>query len=330
MKARKTDAQHKTMSTSNSQTDLKADLICKCKSRCTAKKSCPCKKAGQLCSSRCHPMNDCANKISFDPNLTSSCVIPDSSYVPSSSSQPLIWKKQDGIELTTTDKQVISSGKWLNDNVISAWQRMLAKKFPEIGGLEDTIKQNAASFSANKGKFVQVMNLGGCHWVAVSNVGCDEDVINWMDSLHGLPISTVKREVADILHSPLPVVTVQCLNVQKQRSGSDCGLFALAFIIAVCHGDDPTSLYFDQENMCFHLITNIESGEATPFPVIKKQTRRKRLVDTVHIELHCVCRLPDNGTPMIKCDECQCWFHAVCVNAVLGEKPWFCQTCSTN
>ena len=79
-----------------------------------------------------------------------------------------------------------------------------------------------------------------------------------------------------------------------------------------------------------HLITSIESGKATPFPVIKKQTRRKRLVDTVYLELHCVCRLPDNGTPMIKCDECLCWFHAVCVNAVLGEKPWFCQTCSTN
>ena len=175
----------------------------------------------------------------------------------------------------------------------------------------------------NKGKFVQVMNLGGCHWVAVSNVGRDEDVINWMDSLHGLPTSTAKREVADILHSPLPVITVQCLNVQKQRGGSDCGLFALAFITAVCHGDDPTSLYFDQENMRSHLITSIESGEATPFPVIKEQTRRKRLVDTVHIELHCVCRPPDNGTPMIKCDECLCWFHAVCVNAVLGEKPWF-------
>ena len=207
---------------------------------------------------------------------------------------------------------------------------MLAQKFPEIGGLEDTIKQNAASFSVKKGKFVQVMNLGGCHSVAVSNIGCDEDIINWIDSLHGLPTSTAKRQIADILHSPLPVITVQCLNVQQQLGGTDCGLFALTFITALCHGDDPTSLYFDQENMRSHLIARFESGEATPFPVIKKQTRRKRLVHTVHINLHCVCRLPDDGTPMIKCDECLGWFHTVCVNAVLGEKPWFCQTCSTN
>ena len=219
--------------------------------------------------------------------MASSCVVPDSSCIPSTGSQPPILKEEAGIELTATDKQVISSGQWLND-VISAWQRMLAQKFPEIGGLEDTIKQNAARFSVKKGKFVQVMNLGGCHWVAVSNIGCDEDVINWMDSLHGLPTSTAKRQIADILHSPLPVITVQCLNVQQQRGGSDCGLFALAFITAVCHGDDPTSLYFDQENMRSHLIASIESGEATPFPVIKKQTRRKRLVDTVRINLHCM------------------------------------------
>ena len=103
-------------------------------------------------------MNGCANKTSFDTNLTFSCVIAESSYVPSTGSQPPISKKQAGIELIATDKQVIS---WLNDNIVSAWQRMLAQKFPEIGGLEDTIKQNAASFSVKKRKFVQVMSFWG-------------------------------------------------------------------------------------------------------------------------------------------------------------------------
>ena len=70
----------------------------------------------------------------MNPNLTSSCVIPDSSYVPSTGSPPPILKKEAGIELTATDKIGISSGQWLNDNVISAWQRMLVQKFPEIGG----------------------------------------------------------------------------------------------------------------------------------------------------------------------------------------------------
>ena len=54
-----------------------------------------------------HPMNGCANKTSFDPILTPSCIISDS-YVPSTGIQPPILKKQAGIELTATDKQVIS------------------------------------------------------------------------------------------------------------------------------------------------------------------------------------------------------------------------------
>ena len=52
---------------------------------------------------------------------------------------------------------------------------------------------------------------------------------------------------------------------------------------------------------------------------MKKQTRRKRLFDTVSIDLHCVCRLPDNGTQMIQCDKCLCSFHAVCVHVVSDE-----------
>lgn len=177
------------------------------------------------------------------------------------------------------------------------------------------------------------MNSGGCHWVAVSNVDSEENVVNWMDSLYGSPTSTAKRDIADILQSPSSVIKVQCLNMQQQRGESGCGLFALAFVTAVCHGDDPTSLYFDQESMHTHLITEIESGEATPFPVIKTQTRRKHLIDTVCIDLRCVCRLPDNGTPMFQCNKCLCRFHAACVHTVtnpLEEEPWFCQTCCSS
>ena len=49
------------------------------------------------------------------------------------------------------DKQVISSGQWLNDNIISAWQRMLTQKFPEIAGLENTIKKKQQDFVLKRG-----------------------------------------------------------------------------------------------------------------------------------------------------------------------------------
>ena len=38
-------------------------LSCKCRTRCTGKKSCLCKRLGNPCSKLCHPGRSCTNKI---------------------------------------------------------------------------------------------------------------------------------------------------------------------------------------------------------------------------------------------------------------------------
>ena len=117
-----------------------------------------------------------------------------------------------------------------------------------------------------------------------------------MDSLRSALTSDDKRLIGEILHSPLPFIFVKQLNVHQQRGGSGCGLFALAFVTAVCHGIDPTSLHFDQDTMRAHLTNGIESGRADPFPVSKIQTKRKPVNEIMNIDIHCLCRLPDTGT----------------------------------
>jgi len=41
------------------------------------------------------------------------------------------------------------------------------------------------------------------------------------------------------------------------------------------------------------------------------------------------CRMPDDGTPMIGCDECDDWYHWTCVGIVEEPKDaeWFCTAC---
>ncbi|XP_076343932.1 TBP-associated factor 3 [Tachypleus tridentatus] len=44
------------------------------------------------------------------------------------------------------------------------------------------------------------------------------------------------------------------------------------------------------------------------------------------------CTNPDDGRPMIGCDECDNWFHWVCVGIVVppkDEEPWYCDRCIT-
>ena len=43
-------------------------------------------------------------------------------------------------------------------------------------------------------------------------------------------------------------LTIEFIDVQKQRGGSDCGLFSLAFITvtSICNGQDPAKQVYDQ------------------------------------------------------------------------------------
>ena len=44
------------------------------------------------------------------------------------------------------------------------------------------------------------------------------------------------------------------VTVQKQNGGSDCGLFAIKIVTALCFGVDPESIMFEQSCMRTHLV----------------------------------------------------------------------------
>ena len=49
------------------------------------------------------------------------------------------------------------------------------------------------------------------------------------------------------------------------------------------------------------------------------------------VKLYCVCRRPDDGTPMFQCDGCQEWFHQRCVGVNLSKlknKKAYCPMCA--
>ena len=62
-------------------------------------------------------------------------------------------------------------------------------------------------------------------------------------------------------------------DIQMQVVGSDCGLFALAFITAVHDSQNPTSLYFDKHKMRRHLSECLEKKMPRPFPTVKQRKR---------------------------------------------------------
>ena len=162
-----------------------------------------------------------------------------------------------------------------------------------------------------------------------SNVHCRMHTCNcpmarffpWIPNI--IPTTTCCR------HAPNKIL-INTMNVQMQVGGSDCGLFALAFITAVLNGQDPTFLYFDQEKMRQHLCECLEKCTPLPFPTIKLQKRRRHVLHTNVVPVFCDCRLPDNGSRMVQCAGCLKWYHVKCAvenENELKKKDWFCTHC---
>ena len=79
------------------------------------------------------------------------------------------WIKD--LTLYPTDRATICDGAWLTDNVIDAGMKLLRRAHPRIGGLESTCTQK---FDAQRGDFVQILNISRSHWVTVTNIGCKQ------------------------------------------------------------------------------------------------------------------------------------------------------------
>ena len=165
--------------------------------------------------------------------------------------------------------------------------------------------------------FVQIINVGGNHWVSITNIGCKENAIKVYDSLF-LELCEKEQEkfylsLAALLNTTHPDMIVEYPAMQKQQGTADCGLFAIAVAFSLLSGNDPSQQHYDQEIMRTHLALCFQMGDVATFPVkksvAKMQKKKKETVD-----LFCHCRLPYNGEFMIECSTCAQWFHRSCEN----------------
>ena len=100
------------------------------------------------------------------------------------------------------------------------------------------------------GKFVQIINIhpndGGLHWIQFSNFNCDDGIVNLYDSSGEIYISTAtERAVAKIMCTSLPKILVRHMKCPKQTNGNDCGVYAIAYMVSILHGIDPSSVSFN-------------------------------------------------------------------------------------
>ena len=130
------------------------------------------------------------------------------------------------------------------------------------------------------------------------------------------------------------IVTVNKVHVQQQHGSMDCGLFAIANIVALCFGYEPNKILFRQDShrMRNHLISYLEAGQFSMFPFDVNTRPKRNKTQKIRVYMYFTCRRPHDGTKMIKCVNCSEWFHPNCLCVVVGgHKPskFFCEFCMT-
>ena len=146
--------------------------------------------------------------------------------------------------------------------------------------------------------------------------------------------TTLRRQLATVLHTLHPKMTMTKVRVQQQIGTSDCGLFAIAFAVALVNGQDPAALMFDQGVMRQHLRLCLQRQRMEPFPTTKQLKFKKNRVAGREVEsIYCLCR----GIWMIgeddvhQCSACSEWYHERCMLSLSSthvfDHSWICIFC---
>lgn len=233
---------------------------------------------------------------------------------------------------------IIQSGEWLSDEHIDHAQAMLKKHFPYIGGLQAVwvfISEGCQSVGTPQEDFVQILIIGGNHWITVSNIGCPKDTITIYDSLYNdiSPSCKAKflRQMAYMLMPTSKHVTLQWADMQKQKGGSDCGLYAIAVATSLCFGILPQDFAWEQGKMRHHLSMCFQQGDLSLFPQSSMVRQHQGHHWLEKVEVFCHCRQPfTENVFMVQCDNCQDWFHRGCQRIprkVNKNTPFICKNC---
>ena len=163
----------------------------------------------------------------------------------------------------------------LNDRCIDAVSNLLKRQFPNMKGLQSTLVLHNTEHCEHVGldcDSVQVIHQSSRnHWIACAVKQQEVYIYDSMQPSNGqLPIDT--KSILKNLYGDLQEFITS--DVTQQTGTLDCGLFAVAFVTAVCHGVDPADFRLSQGEMRGHLLSCLESGHVSVFPATKKRQRK--------------------------------------------------------
>ena len=174
---------------------------------------------------------------------------------------PKVWIAFGRKVLTETDKEVVRLGELLTDKHMNFAQALIKKQFNNLSRLYCTLMISQLQAPMVSENVLQILHVGGNHWVVASNIGCTTGEVNLYDSIYN-EISNATQMLLKKVFGNAKVTLPKC---SKQIGNHNCGLFAIAFGTALAHGIPLSEVTLNQHTMRHHLIKCFDQLEMTPF-----------------------------------------------------------------
>ena len=184
----------------------------------------------------------------------------------SSTSMTCIWVTLNShhFSLSNMEKDIIVNGETLSDLHINFAQTVLKQQFRIENGLNSTILQSNVPPHLKQPPQIQIIHSRGNNWIVASTVFAKEDEVVVYDSI----CTSIDVDTLGVLKNLFEETA--CFYVaksSKQTGGKDCGIFAIATSVLLCHHFDPVCVNFIQANMRQHLLSCFEERLFTTFPM---------------------------------------------------------------
>jgi hypothetical protein len=190
----------------------------------------------------------------------------------------------DSVKIIASPLKMDVKGKalWLASSQVALGMKLIHDLFPSFN-----ILYNAPFFPYNRYDFsfkyllrqeteeniikentFLILNVSD-HWILLTNFGCDSGSWHVYDSLYQSSYVFALNKMFNhfnIIFEDNDVFLVTHRDVLRQTGITDCGLFALGFLFALCSGKNPSCIHFKQKEMRSHFKNCMENHVFTQFP----------------------------------------------------------------
>ncbi len=173
--------------------------------------------------------------------------------------------------ISVRDRQLILSKEKIDDGITTEAMKLVMAQVPhlEIQATSLSSIPDQLTFQSNPTIFIH--HTGSHHFVTSTSIG---GVVRIFDSLNTIPTPELLMQIKAIYTSPQGDHS-QSRHVEhvpikfKQKGGTDCGVYAIAYAVDLALGTDPIQIpeiQYIQQQMRQHLLSAFNSGHISPFP----------------------------------------------------------------